>query len=161
MVFRYWGDRHADVQQFAPLVDRRAGGIADDVLVEAVRHRNWDATPLVGSIDILRARLAAREPLILLIEDRPGRYHYVVAVGVDDETVVVHDPTWGPHRRYAVSELTRRWAAARYWALLIRPRAPAPADAASRVTVPEASAANSASSAPSASSSVPSPCDRL
>jgi hypothetical protein len=27
MLFRYWGDRHADVQQFAPLVDRRAGGI--------------------------------------------------------------------------------------------------------------------------------------
>ena len=25
MVFRYYGDRHADVQQFAPLVDRRAG----------------------------------------------------------------------------------------------------------------------------------------
>ena len=28
MVFRYWGDAHADVQEFAPLVDRRAGGIA-------------------------------------------------------------------------------------------------------------------------------------
>ena len=27
MVFRYWGDAHADVQEFAPLVDRRAGGI--------------------------------------------------------------------------------------------------------------------------------------
>ena len=26
MVFRYWGDFHADVQQFASLVDVRAGG---------------------------------------------------------------------------------------------------------------------------------------
>ena len=29
MVFRYWGDAHADVEQFAPLVDRGAGGIED------------------------------------------------------------------------------------------------------------------------------------
>ena len=156
MVFRYWGDRHADVQQFAPLVDRRAGGIADDVLVEAVRRRNWDATPLVGSIDILRARLEAREPLILLIENRPGRYHYVVAVGVDGETVAVHDPTWGPHRKYGISDLTRRWAAARYWALLIRPRAPAPADAASRVAEPEALPVISPSPVEPLT-----PCDRL
>ena len=139
MVFRYWGDRHADVQQFAPLVDRRAGGIADDVLVEAVRRRNWDATPLVGSIDILRAHVEAREPLVLLIEDRPGRYHYVVAVGVDGETVAVHDPTWGPNRQYTIADLTRRWSAARYWALLIRPEAATPAVAAAAVTPPEAS----------------------
>lgn len=39
MVFRYWGDAHADVQEFAPLVDRRAGGIANDVLTDAVRTR--------------------------------------------------------------------------------------------------------------------------
>src|SRR5216684_520373 len=25
MVFRYWGDAHADAQAFAPLIDRRAG----------------------------------------------------------------------------------------------------------------------------------------
>ena len=25
MVFRYWGDAHADAQEFAALVDRRAG----------------------------------------------------------------------------------------------------------------------------------------
>src|SRR3989304_4433492 len=43
MVFRYWGDRHADVQQFAPLVDRQAGGIADDVLIEAIRQRRGAA----------------------------------------------------------------------------------------------------------------------
>src|SRR5215213_6578439 len=41
MVFRYWGDAHADVQEFAPLVDRRAGGIANDVLENAVRRRGW------------------------------------------------------------------------------------------------------------------------
>jgi 1,6-anhydro-N-acetylmuramate kinase len=41
MVFRYWGDAHADVQEFAPLVDRRAGGIATDALTAAVASRGW------------------------------------------------------------------------------------------------------------------------
>jgi predicted double-glycine peptidase len=124
MVFRYLGDRHADVQQFAPLVDRQAGGIANDVLVEAVRQRNWRAVPLAGSLDLLRDRLSQGEPLILLLEERRNRYHYVVAVGADENGVLVHDPTWGPGRRYSNAELTRRWARANNWALLIHRQDP-------------------------------------
>ena len=123
MVFRYYGDRHADVQQFAPLVDRGGEGIASHVLVDAVRERHWLATPLIGSIELLRNRLADGAPLVLLLEDRPGRYHYVVAVGADEESVVVHDPTWGPFRRHPIADLARRWRAAQYWALLVEPDA--------------------------------------
>ena len=36
MLFRYWGDTHADIQQFAALADKRAGGIAEQALVDAV-----------------------------------------------------------------------------------------------------------------------------
>jgi hypothetical protein len=121
MVFRYYGDRHADVQQFAKLVDRRAGGIADHVLVEAVRQRSWRAAPLEGSIDLLREQLAAGAPLVLLLEDRPGRYHYVVAVGADDDGVLVHDPTWGPWRRHRLPDFMQRWSASGHWMLLIQP----------------------------------------
>ena len=57
MVFRYWGEAHADAQEFAPLVDRRAGGIANGVLTAAVSTRGWrteqvDAT--LAAIDPLR-----------------------------------------------------------------------------------------------------------
>src|SRR5215218_673858 len=121
MVFRYYGDRHADVQQFEALVDRGADGIGSDVLVAAVRQRRWRAEPLAGSIELLRERLTAGMPLVLLLEDRPGRYHYVVAVGAEDDAIVVHDPTWGPFRRHALADLTRRWAATKNWALLIEP----------------------------------------
>ena len=152
MVFRYYGDRHADVQQFEPLVDRRAGGIADHVLVEAVRQRNWRAAPLDGSIDLLREQLAAGAPIVLLLEDRPGRYHYVVAVGADADGVLVHDPTWGPWRRHRLPDFTRRWAAARNWMLLIEPAGAVPADG-SRVTP---AAASSAGISPE-----PTRCDRL
>ena len=98
MLFRYWGDRHASVQQFAPLVDRKAGGIADDALTKALRDRRWSAVRLAGSVATLRSELAAGRPPILLLEDRPLRYHYVVVVGIDEQGVSIHDPTWGPSR---------------------------------------------------------------
>jgi hypothetical protein len=121
MVFRFWGDRHADVQQFQSLVDTRAGGIAESTLIDAIRVRGWNTQRLDGSIAIIREQLDAGHPLILLIEDRPLRYHYVVAVGRDDEHVFVHDPTWGPARQLVVSELIRRWEPTGFWTLLVLP----------------------------------------
>ena len=119
MVFRFWGDRHADVQQFQSLVDARAGGIADSTLVDAIRARGWNTQRLDGSVATIREQLDAGHPLILLIEDRPLRYHYVVAVGRDDEHVFVHDPTWGPARQLVISELVRRWKPTGFWTLLV------------------------------------------
>lgn len=121
MVFRYWGDRYADVAQFEPLVDRRAGGIREDVLIDAIRERTWQARSSRGSIGALQVSLAAGQPLILLIRDRPQRYHYVVAVGIDDTHVYIHDPTWGPSRPYDKEELQRVWAPTGFWVLRVTP----------------------------------------
>src|SRR5262245_62002550 len=99
MVFRYWGDAHAGVDQFAPLVERRAGGvagIATGVLTRAVSDRRWRVEHTEPALDSLRARLAAGQPVIVLIADRRDTYHYVVVVGATPEAVVVHDPSWGP-----------------------------------------------------------------
>jgi len=123
MLFRYWGDRHADIRPFEALVDPRAGGIAEDVLVRAIRDRQWIAQRTAGTIDALRQRLAAGQPPMLLLEDRPGRYHFVVAVGIDESAVYLHDPTWGPSRRLPVSELERRWKPANHWMLIVLPQA--------------------------------------
>jgi hypothetical protein len=131
MVFRYWGDRHADVQQFASLVDRKAGGIADDVLVDAVRQRRWQTSRFIGSIEAIREHLLKGQPLILLLEDRPGRYHYVVAVGADADHVIVHDPVWGPSRRWSEGDLVRAWKPSNFWTLLVLPPQPSPDLAAS------------------------------
>ncbi len=121
MVFRYWGERHADVQQFAPLVDVRAGGIDSGKLAAAVRARGWMASEIRGSIEAVRRSLQDGAPLILLVEDRPSRYHYIVAVGMDEGHVLVHDPTWGPSRPIAFERLLRAWAPTGFWALAITP----------------------------------------
>jgi hypothetical protein len=148
MVFRYWGDRHADVQQFASLVDRKAGGIAADVLVDAVRQRRWQASRFAGSLLAIREHLLRGQPLILLLEDRPGRYHYVVAVGTDADHVIVHDPAWGPSRRWSDDDLVRAWKPSNFWALLVLPAQPAADLTASVSTLNVASPEADRSSAP-------------
>ena len=125
MVFRYWGDAHADVQEFAPLVDRRAGGIANDVLTDAVRTRGWRAGRIDGSLDALAAHVHDGQPVIVLLPDRGDRYrhHYVVVTGVSADAIVVHDPAWGPSRTIRAPDFERAWQAAGFWSLLILPPA--------------------------------------
>jgi hypothetical protein len=150
MIFRYWGDAHASVQQFAPLVNEAAGGIADTDLVAAIRARHWNATRVDGSRDAIRAELEAGRPPMLLIEDRPRRYHFVVAVGIDDREVRLHDPTWGPARPIAFDALQAAWAPTGFWMLRVTPTSDAPRARASAAPAnEEPSSAASAFEAPS------------
>ena len=121
MVFRYWGDTHADMTEFAALVDRRRRGIADDVLVDAVERRGWRALRVNGSIEELEARLRDRQPVIVLIEERRGTYHYVVVTGVSAHRILVHDPSRGPSRAIDEEEFLRKWKATRHWSLVVLP----------------------------------------
>lgn len=124
MLFRFWGERHADVQQFAPLVDAKAGGIADTDLTQAIRDKGWIAERLDGSLATIRAEVGAGRPPMLLLEDRPQRYHFVVVVAVDDEGVLLHDPAWGPSRRLSPESLQRAWKPSGYWTLRVTPGRP-------------------------------------
>ncbi len=132
MVFRYWGDTHAGAEQFAPLIDWRAGGIADDDLVDAIQQRGWRAARIAGSVDALREQIGRNRPVIILLEDRPLRYHYLVVTGIDADAVLLHDPSWGPARRLSISELIRVWRPTNFWALVVLPsqNTPAPSKAA-------------------------------
>jgi predicted double-glycine peptidase len=134
MVFRYWGDRSADAQQFATLVERHAGGVAGistGALDNAVRARGWraerlDASDANAAAAALRLRIESRQPVIVLLAARRDRYHYVVATGWSDEDVVVHDPSWGPFRRVGTKAFMRLWAASGFWSLAILPSDRAP-----------------------------------
>jgi predicted double-glycine peptidase len=122
MVFRFWGDRHASIESFAPLVDKN--GIATDVLVASVRSRGWNVVELPSDSSaeaMLGAQLSESHPVIVLLEDRPHRYHYVVVLGADDDAVIVHDPTWGPFRRVQRGRFMTAWARANSWGMVILP----------------------------------------
>jgi predicted double-glycine peptidase len=137
MVLRYWGERDVFPQDFAELVEPNAPGIRTGRLTAAVVARGWTATPVaptddVTAADLLNTHVARGRPLIALVEDRPGVYHYVVVVGVTPESVVWHDPARSPYEVVDRRAFERAWSAAGRWLLLVLPPAAglaSPADA--------------------------------
>ena len=123
MVLRYWGERELTAESFAHLVDRSAAGIRTHRLVAELRQRGWAAEGIAARDVTLAQELAAGRPVIALIEDRPGTFHYVVVIAITGRAVVFHDPARAPYRVSSTAEFDRRWQAADRWMAVIAPRA--------------------------------------
>jgi hypothetical protein len=121
MVLRYWGERGLAAESFAHLVDHSAAGIRTDALIGDLRRRGWMARGLRGTHDLIDRELARSRPVMALIEDRPGTYHYIVIVAAVERAVVFHDPARAPFRVMAVSEFDRRWQKAGAWMAVVLP----------------------------------------
>lgn len=139
MVMRYWGATGIYAESFEPLVDRAAGGIRGDVLLADLDRRGWEARSFRGDPALVQARLADRQPVVALIEDRPGAYHFVVIVAWVNARVVYHDPARAPFRVVAERDFMTAWSKTGDWTMLLLPGArpsmergadPAPAAAA-------------------------------
>ncbi len=126
MVMRYWGASGVYAETFAPLVDREAGGIRGDALLRELHARTWTAVSVRGDPEFVRQQLARRQPVIALIEDRPGRYHYVVIVGWAGGRVILHDPARAPFRVIDQDGFVRSWEPTGFWTLLLSPPAASP-----------------------------------
>ncbi|MEO7190041.1 MAG: C39 family peptidase [Vicinamibacterales bacterium] len=155
MVLRYWGARDVFAQDFASLLDADRKGIRASRLTQAALDRGWRAAATAGTQEQLQAHLAAGRPVIAMIEDRPGVYHYVVVVGASGAQLVYHDPARSPLVSMTWQEFDRRWAAADRWMLLVMP----PDESA-----PRTAAAPSAPGGPAPDTTAPedaSPCSSL
>ena len=123
MVMRYWGATGVYADTFADLVDPAAGGIHADDLLRALRTRGWRAESFAGDSASVQSALHARSPAIVLVEDRPGRFHYVVIVGWSAGRVIVHDPARAPFRVLDERAFTRAWKASGFWTVVPEPPA--------------------------------------
>ena len=122
MVMRFWGERDIYADAFAPLVDTSAGGIRTSALTGALAARGWQTTAGGGDLARLAAEIARGRPVIALIEDRPGRYHYVVVVAAPPGgPIVLHDPARAPSRAMPVASFEARWSKSDYWMLILQP----------------------------------------
>ena len=121
MVMRYWGARAVYAETFASLVEPAAGGIRGRDLMAALQARGFAADSFGGDAARVQAELAGRRPPIALIEDRPGRFHYVVIVGWGSERVTVHDPARAPFRAIPVDAFLRAWSVSGFWTLVATP----------------------------------------
>ena len=123
MVMRYWGARGLDADSFAHLVDRSAAGIRTTALIDDIRRRGWAATAIAGSDEAIARELSDGHPILTLIEDRPGTFHYIVIIGATPRAVVYHDPARTAFRTMSREEFDRRWSAAERWMALVVPPA--------------------------------------
>jgi predicted double-glycine peptidase len=121
MVMRYWGATGIYAESFWSLVDREQKGIRGEDLISDVTRRGWGATSFRGDAPLAQRSLEARRPLIALIEDRPGRFHYVVIVSWASGKVVVHDPARRPFQVLEEQAFLRKWERSGYWTLLALP----------------------------------------
>ena len=126
MVMRYWGARGLDADSFAHLLDRSASGIRTTALIDDIRRRGWTATALSGTNDALSRELADGRPILTLIEDRPGTFHYIVVIGATSRAIVFHDPARTAFRTMSRDDFDRRWSAASRWMAVVVPMAGAP-----------------------------------
>lgn len=121
MVMRFWGAAGVYAETFGDLVRADEGGIRGEDLGRAIETRGWHARSLSADPAFVRMQIERRRPLVALVDDRPGRLHYVVVVGWSGGRVVVHDPARAPFRVWSEEEFIRRWAASRFWTMLILP----------------------------------------
>jgi hypothetical protein len=124
MVLRYWGERGLDAESFAHLVDRSAGGIRTNRLVADLRQRGWNALAVDGRDELVDAELARGRPVVTLIEDRPGTFHYVVVVAATPQAIVFHDPARAPFQVMERERFAQRWSPANRWMAVIVPGEP-------------------------------------
>jgi hypothetical protein len=62
-------------------------------------------------------------PVLALIEDRPGAFHYIVVVGAPERGIVFHDPARSSYRVMPRDEFAARWRASERWMAIVTPRA--------------------------------------
>lgn len=123
MVMRYWGARDIYADAFAPLVERAANGIRTASLVSALEQRAWTALAGPGEASRAQQQLDRGRPVIALIEDRPGTFHYVVLVGWHQGKVIAHDPARSPFRVLDEATFDRAWQKSDRWMLVALPPA--------------------------------------
>jgi hypothetical protein len=150
MVMRYWGATAIYAETFADLVIPEEGGIRGADLLEALRARGWDARSFRGDAALVQRQLGEGRPVVALIEDRPGTFHYVVIVGWPGGRVIAHDPARAPFRVLDEASFVSAWSQSNFWTMLALP--------------PDGGAATSGRSdppSPAAAVATRSPCDGM
>ena len=123
MVMRYWGAPDVRAETFEALVDRAAGGIRAQDLLDDLRRRGWRAESFRGDSALMTAQLNRGQPVIALIEDRPGAFHFVVVAGRANGRIVYHDPARAPYRVVNEAIFDAAWQKSDRWTMLLLPGA--------------------------------------
>jgi predicted double-glycine peptidase len=132
MVVQYWARHHPELQDAANEMDRidellpaSKRGIRGAALQEYLEKRGFTAYVFDGEVKDLRAHFAKGRPVVVCLglSGAKGPLHYAVVVGIDDESVWLHDSARGKLVRDRLDRFETAWDLSGHWALLAVPRA--------------------------------------
>ena len=131
MVIQYWA-RHVDgltasanePERINELLPATRRGIRGTALKDYLASRGFDAFLFDGEASDLHNHIARGRPLIVCLAPRGPRapLHYAVVVGVDEQSVWLHDSARGKLFQESLESFESAWSATGRWTLLAVPR---------------------------------------
>lgn len=131
MVMQYWVRQEPGLDAAAAAaekIDRAlpAGpkGLTGNALKTYLEDHQFSAFAFTATFEDLRQHLAKGRPVVACIAPKGPKapLHFVVITGIDDTSVVFHDPARGQSMTEARSAFDQAWRVTNRWALLAVPQ---------------------------------------
>lgn len=130
MIMQYWARELPDRADLAAAADRVARtpvsrkGMAGAALKRLLEGEGFTVFVLDAELTDLTAHLDKGRPLIVCFAPagKSALMHYAVVAGLENDTIVLNDPTRGKLFREPLDRFLRQWNDAGRWTLLAVPR---------------------------------------
>lgn len=86
------------------------GMTAPDVLASALNKLGLPCEMMKGSVVHLKEMISKNRPPIVLVRSGEYTWHYVVAMGYNEESIIVADPGWGMRRTLKNEHFYGTWS---------------------------------------------------
>jgi len=127
-ILRHYGDP-TTMQQWDAMLPKTRGGVMTIDLLLAARDRGFDARLLTGTPELVRSKLTAGRPVILMLQvvDSPGRhfdfFHYIVADGVDPVSGLIRVQFGDGRARWvSLARLEKPWNGGGHTMIVVQPQ---------------------------------------
>jgi predicted double-glycine peptidase len=131
MVVQYWARHHPELNDAASETDRinellpaSRRGIRGAALKEYLSKRGFAVYVFDGELPDLRDHFEKGRPVVVCLglSGPQSPLHYAVVVGIDDESVWLHDSARGKLVREPIDRFRTSWDVTGNWSLLAVPR---------------------------------------
>ncbi len=121
MVLAFWGEEvtHDELVDAVMMPDDK--GVRGSRLIALARARGFRALAFEGDLPLVHDYVSREWPLIVALDAGHGRFHDVVVVGFEGDSVLLHDPAKGRAQRVRIRAFQKKWARSGCWTLLVLP----------------------------------------